>query len=125
MALAHLAAVLPEDAPVRLLNCPSMGEFLPRHDVLTLYTASRRPSFIASFELEPWGEDDWIDYLLAADRERCASVMKRLLADGERAALGDSPELCAIVLDVLAREESITTASAALRRFLEAGLSDP
>ena len=65
-----------------------------------------------------WTNDDLIEYLLSAHRDRCASVMSRLKASGDPGFLKGIPELCAIVLDEMARDESIGDVRTALRLAL-------
>lgn len=64
--------------------------------------------------LAPWREDEWIEYLLAAHKASCGSVIARLRRE-ERPVDG-TPELCRIVLDQLAADEALTNARAALWR---------
>jgi uncharacterized protein YjbI with pentapeptide repeats/energy-coupling factor transporter ATP-binding protein EcfA2 len=81
----------------------------------TLASAGDRPS---SYRLAAWTQDDAIEYLLANDREACASVMGRLRASRDFAFLDGIPELCAVVLDRMACDESIADVRTALRREL-------
>ncbi len=72
------------------------------------------------YRLAPWDQDDAIEYLLATDRDACASVMTRLGRSGEFPFLEGIPELCSLVLDRMARDPAIEDVRAALRRELEA-----
>jgi uncharacterized protein YjbI with pentapeptide repeats len=85
-------------------------------------TADPDRPVVHRFRLARWGDDEFIEYLLAAHRGSCASVMGRLRASGDRPLLAGIPELCRPVLDQLARDESITSALEALRRALRTRL---
>jgi uncharacterized protein YjbI with pentapeptide repeats/energy-coupling factor transporter ATP-binding protein EcfA2 len=144
-ALQHLAAVLPPDAPVTLLDGPDYARWAPDANRLVVYapTGSPKPSphaedvltdLIAvapdpralqqiNYRLAPWGRDDLIEYLLSAHRPRCASVIGRVPAR-QRVLLGGLPELWRPVLDRLATDEALPDALAALHRHLEEHLSD-
>jgi len=76
------------------------------------------------YRLGSWSNDDLIEYLLSAHRDRCASVMSRLKASGDRGFLKGIPELCVVVLDEMARDESIGDVRTALRRALAERLDD-
>ena len=49
---------------------------------------------LAVFRLGSWSNDDLIEYLLSAHRDRCGSVMARLKASGDGGFLKGIPELC-------------------------------
>jgi uncharacterized protein YjbI with pentapeptide repeats len=72
----------------------------------------------AVLRLAPWNRDDLIEYLLFSHKDQCASVLARLGAAGTSLALQGSPELWRKVLDQMARDPSIPSARAALRRWL-------
>jgi uncharacterized protein YjbI with pentapeptide repeats len=75
--------------------------------------------------LAPWGEDEWIEYLLATDRRLCASVMTRLgLAKSENARLEGIPELWRIVLDRMIADPSLPGPRSTLKRELAALMPD-
>jgi len=120
-ALAHLAAVLPENAPIDFLDePPATGMLHADRARLTVVTADH-PSNLrvaAEYELADWNEDDLVEYLAARHRNRCASVLSRLHADSERGAIGGSPQLWRMILDEMAGNESVTNVSQALRRCL-------
>jgi uncharacterized protein YjbI with pentapeptide repeats len=69
--------------------------------------------------LAPWSEDECIEYLLAVNKERCASVMARLRADRERDMLQGNPQLWRIVLDQMAAHASARNVREALDDFLD------
>ncbi len=124
-ALRHLAAVLPPDAPVRVVPESAAITDWSGADGLVVCAAPSPCAAprVVSYRLAPWGHDDFIEYLLAVHRDRCASVMARLRdADTER--LPGIPELWRIVLDQLAADPSLLDARAALGRYLDAQLSD-
>lgn len=83
-------------------------------------TVSTAPSVygtasLGKYQLAPWGQDEWIEYLLAAHKSRCGSVMNRLRATREFSFLGGNPGLWRLVLEELALNDSISSASEALR----------
>jgi uncharacterized protein YjbI with pentapeptide repeats len=79
---------------------------------------------LAVFRLGSWSNDDLIEYLLSAHRDRCGSVMSRLKASDDAGFLKGIPELCAVVLDQMARDESIRDVRTALRCALTERLDD-
>jgi uncharacterized protein YjbI with pentapeptide repeats/energy-coupling factor transporter ATP-binding protein EcfA2 len=95
-----------------LLGCPG-----PELTALDQLLSSRKPS---PYRLAPWDQDDAIEYLLATDREACASVMGRLRASRDFSFLDGIPELCSVVLDRMARDEAIGDVRTALRGELAA-----
>jgi uncharacterized protein YjbI with pentapeptide repeats len=117
-ALTHLARLVPPHLQVSFMDGP---------DPLTLAEASARglvvfaadhpgPKPLANLKLAPWGEDEWIEYLLAGDRDLCGPVMGRLARRGtERDLLEGIPELWKIVLDLMAADGSIEGPRQALR----------
>ncbi len=122
-ALRHLAAILPPWAlaQVRLVDDPrgyadivALGG-RDRHFVISaggqLPSAARQ----VIYSLASWSQDDVIEYLLSAHWDRCASVMSRLKASNDRGFLKGIPELWTVVLDRMARDESIVDVRAALR----------
>ncbi|MEJ7638112.1 MAG: pentapeptide repeat-containing protein [Singulisphaera sp.] len=83
------------------------------------------PNPLANMKLAPWGRDEWIEYLLAGDRDRCASVMARLARqEAEQALLEGIPELWQIVLDRMAADEAIRGPRQALRNELDRRFAD-
>lgn len=126
-ALADLAASMPPQTPLRLLDRPLIGNEGVSRSVLTIYTSHKAPADSdAGFRLSRWTRDHILEYLLATHRGRCRSVMSRLMAfpDGG-ASVGGSAELWRAVLDSMIADDSITTAAVALRRALSPLLSDP
>ena len=76
-------------------------------------------------KLAPWGRDEWIEYLLAGDRDLCASVMARLARqEAEQDLLEGIPELWRIVLDRMAADEAIRGPRQALRIELDRRFAD-
>jgi uncharacterized protein YjbI with pentapeptide repeats/energy-coupling factor transporter ATP-binding protein EcfA2 len=94
----------------------------PGHEqaILDHLVSSGKPSL---YRLAPWDQDDAIEYLLATDREACASVMGRLKASRDFSFLDGIPELCSVVLDRMAHDESIGDVRAALRGALAARIA--
>ena len=101
---------------------------------VVVYAASgfSHPKHLATFDLAPWGKDEWIEYLLSTGRRPCASVMTRLEAAPDRDWLEGNPELWRIVLyrmvsdpalgsihDALRQEVADRLANGAVRRLAE------
>jgi uncharacterized protein YjbI with pentapeptide repeats len=135
-ALRHLAAMLPPWARdrVRLVDRPH-DSVAPSVDHHLVIAAQRRAgtaqvhespcaSGLAVYHLALWGQDDLIEYLLAAHRDRCASVMSRLKTSGPLYFLEGIPELWTCVLDWMASDDSIGDLRTALRRELAARFGD-
>jgi len=130
-ALDYLAGLLPPYLSVSLLEDPHPSVFV---EALSRgWVVSTAESAVGSFvsdpatklRLAPWGEDEWIEYLLASDRRTCASVMARLSdAKDEAARLDGIPELWRVVLDRMMADPSIQGPVSALRSELAALLSD-
>lgn len=127
-ALEHLAAVLPSDQNVILRELAIADDFsgcaLP--DRLIIIATRSKPGqaqLLAEYELAPWNRDDFIEYLLARHRQRCASVMKRI-GPQDSSHFDGNPELWTILLDQLAADESLPDANSGLRRYLELQLPD-
>jgi uncharacterized protein YjbI with pentapeptide repeats len=128
-ALRHLAAVLPPELGVTVLFEPS-PTLLPYRAAqgLVVYAANANGSsdstHLANYRLAPWGQDEWIEYLLAAARDQCASVMTQLKAADDCGSLAGNPELWRIVLDRMAADPTLTGVRQALRQELAAWLPD-
>lgn len=115
MALRHLAFVFAGTPEVRLRAAP-----LPT----VLLRCKQGEHVLATYGLASWGRDDWIEYLLAEHRERCASVMGRLLRRDEADPLDGSPFLWRVVLDLMAADESLTSVREAVLRHVGSLLDD-
>ena len=123
-ALRSLADRIPKGSIVELLDEPPRERVLELCDrMLVVYTAElpHPLEHRARFVLARWGEDEALEYVLAAHRERCASVMKRIRAAGDE--LPQSPDLWTICIDGMAEDESIAGWEAALRRHLDRRIS--
>ncbi len=129
-ALEHLASVLPRDEHLVLVDEPdSAHDDVPMLAKcgLVVYATTAPPSqgipYLAVFSLAPWGREEAIRYLLPAHKERCGSVMRRLVS-GNFPSAADAPEIWRLVLDQLAKDECLLDAEAALRQFLAERLKD-
>jgi uncharacterized protein YjbI with pentapeptide repeats len=131
-ALAHLAALLPPDCRVSLLDEPKPEQLAETPDCLIVATVSMVPDrqlhlllrddYLAMYVLASWNRDDVIEYLLAVHRPRCAAVMARV--HGDHLLLGGLPALMRIALDRLASDDSLPDVRRALHRHLEEHLTD-
>jgi uncharacterized protein YjbI with pentapeptide repeats len=144
-ALQHLAATLLPDFKIALLDEPPLSQLGDEPDRLVVYTtrslrlgepisedgqenlALKMLRFLnnhlAMYVLEPWTQDDLIEYLLSVHHPRCASVMARVCAE-DHLALGGVPELWRIALDRLACDDSLPDVRRALHRHLQEHLTD-
>jgi uncharacterized protein YjbI with pentapeptide repeats len=127
MAVRHLAAVLGPHPRLALLDEPTEKEIDEVQPAgLVVYAAGELrlgAGHLATYRLAPWEPDDWIEYLLALHRPRCASVMARV-KPADRLLLGVLPERWAAILDRLAADEALPDARRALHRYLGEFLSD-
>lgn len=127
-ALRHLAALFPPLSRTTVLDepdVPTLAAAASRGLVLYTSNLGTHGKDLASYRLAPWGDDELIEYLLAADRTRCASVMARLKLTDDRRFLQGIPELWRIVLDRMATDESVEGGRQALRLELAARMPDP
>lgn len=127
-ALAHLAHTFAGEG-VLCVDCPEAAEFPPflQDRWIAFCTADKAPDFPVThtYQMAPWREDEWIEYLLTAHKERCRSVMLRLLPDLGAELLEGSPRLSVIVLDELAAGQDIPSAGVALLRHAEGRIPGP
>lgn len=129
-ALQHLASTLRADDRVTLLDEPNPNQLVNSpHGLVICTTWLDKPMAVltlptsASYLLASWNRDDLIEYLLAAHRPRCASVMARI-KPADFSLLGGLPELWRIVLDRLAGDDNLLTVRNALHQFIQEHLSD-
>jgi uncharacterized protein YjbI with pentapeptide repeats len=78
----------------------------------------------AIYRLAPWGNDDLMEYLLAARPAQCRSVLARLQAAPDQHLPQGLPELWRIILDRMAADESLANVTAALREDLHRRFPD-
>ncbi len=126
-ALRHLAAILPPwmHERVRLLDEVDVAvDDTDRILIISTALPVSQSNPLRFYALARWGQDDLIEYLLAAHRERCPSVMARLKRSGNCTFLRGIPELWTVVLDLMASDESIADIRAALRHELAARLGN-
>jgi hypothetical protein len=127
-ALQHLADVFADDPRLVVQDVPDVPPSLPHSSPaeLIVYTAEilLSTSHLAIYRLAPWGRDELIEYLLAAHRSRCASVMTRL-QPSDYALLGGVPGLWSAVLDRLAQDDNLAAARSALQRYVGEQIDDP
>lgn len=121
-ALAHLGAGLPQGRVVAFLDDPDACQVTELCDHLLVIYSAREPLAIphlAQCALAPWGEDECLEYLMAAHRARCASVMRRIRFALAKDIFPENPELWRICLDRMAADESVGDFDTALRRRLD------
>jgi uncharacterized protein YjbI with pentapeptide repeats len=116
MALHHLAFIFAGRPEVKFRTSP-----VPLVTLCGPTAGHRR----LKYHLALWGRDDWIEYLLAEHRDRCASVMARLLSSDRPETHDGSPYLWRIVLDRMAADDSLATPREALLRHVYSLVGDP
>lgn len=146
-ALAHLAAALPRELDVVLIDDGTFPRAVNAGvdaglGRLVVYTSQQRDrqANVPTFVMGPWGPDDCIAYLVNTGRRgRVSSVLDRLKAgrdagtggaappasDITPASLNGLPELWRIVLDAFAGDDDLSDVPAALRHVFAARLADP
>jgi uncharacterized protein YjbI with pentapeptide repeats len=120
-ALQSLARKLSCSARLDLLDDPQASQVAERAgQKVVIYTAGApwELPHLATFRLAPWGEDEALEYLLAAHKDRCGSVIQRLRATGIATPL-ELPRLWTLCLDQMAEDDSLLTIDAAMRRYLD------
>jgi uncharacterized protein YjbI with pentapeptide repeats len=124
-ALRHLAAVLFPGAVTFIDDSPRATVKSLSSSLVVYATREPRPEpYLAVYRMAPWGEDEWIEYLLAAHRERCGSAVKRLRAAPDRDLLPPLPEVWKLILDEMAVGEAVVGVRQALQRVLAWQLPD-
>ncbi len=125
-ALEHLAAVFPRSAPITFQDEPDINNPTKiAGDGLVIFTSPQRIGQsvqlvrqLVAYRIVPWGDDELIEYLLAAHKDQCSSVMARLKTSASSGLMMGNPELCRIVLDEMSADAAITDARQAMRQFL-------
>jgi uncharacterized protein YjbI with pentapeptide repeats/energy-coupling factor transporter ATP-binding protein EcfA2 len=128
-ALRHLDAVIGPVARVTLLDEPSpealaMASVVAFDNVIQkgLVVYARRTAHtighLVHYRLAPWCDDDLIEYLLAAHRGQCPSIMSRLKSATDEAVAAGNPELLCIAMDLMVRDKSIAGIRQSIDRFL-------
>jgi hypothetical protein len=128
-ALQHLAHVLAGTGNIHFVDdatAENLAPLTPAHGHWVVFTTAFRPEHYGQdWQLAPWREDEWIEYLLAEHRDRCASVMTRLRSAAQSDVFAGNPELWRIALDQMAAHVTIPSACEALKHFLDERLVDP
>ena len=126
-ALEHLASVFGPRADLFFADnrYPQWVDVAACEGLVVFTSRERREESALAFEMAPWGRDEIIEYLLAAHREACGSVMGRLLEGGEQGEIPGLPELWKPLLDLMASDSSVQSAREALRRWVDACTPDP
>lgn len=124
-ALAHLAALAgPGDRFVFLDDASAESVCEAARNAVVVFTSlhPRDVPDAVTYRLASWGEDELLEYLLAAHPAKCRSVMARLQAATDRHVPAGSPELWRIVLDGMAGDESLHSVGETLRTALHEAL---
>lgn len=103
-ALAHLAAVFPDDAGLRL--CDGRQVVRDGAGPVTVSTVRSRPDRGITFRLQAWTDDDVIEYLLTVHPEDVGRVLTEWQS-GAPHDLREWPGTCKQVLAALAADSSL------------------
>ena len=122
-AMRHLAAVLPPGHRISLIDQDD-NQPMPLVPEGGIAVSSRCNSpgwdVLAVLRLQPWGQDECIEYLLATRADQCVSVVSRT---GDGASLEGSPRWWKIVLDALAEDPALADVDAAVEEHLQSVLN--
>lgn len=121
-AIEHLDGVFADESRLSLRDEHALVLYCPlSFSGITVSTGSAKhaKSVLARYRLASWGRDEWIEYLLAVHKSHCSSVMARLVGSKDCRLLEGNPCLWRLVLDELAAHESVSSATAALRRVVD------
>jgi energy-coupling factor transporter ATP-binding protein EcfA2 len=120
-ALNHVAAICAHDERMIFLDEPTQEELDSCPDdrlvVATMLGGAKRG---IELTLEPWGQDELIEYLLHAHRDACSSVIARL---GPAAHWTWMPEVACIVLERFVSDKLLNDPHAALMQHVREQLS--
>lgn len=121
IALAHLAAHFDDAERFLFLDNVQYERIAKETPQVLIVAAGSRllPALAARMRLASWGEDEVIEYLLAAHRDRCRSVMSRLEPSK---SLLRAPEVAAMVLDRYAANPDLCDARQAAVIHVREGL---
>jgi uncharacterized protein YjbI with pentapeptide repeats len=121
-ALAHLAAIFSHVERLTFLDDPSPTELDKHRDETLIVAATSRPNCNGiELALQPWGQDELIEYLLAVHHDDCGSVIARL---GKGAHRNWCPQLACIVLDRFAENYALCDAMDAIVVHIDTLLPD-
>lgn len=124
-ALAHLASLTFADRLLLLDDASPRDLEVVSTDRLVVYATRETLNLTdACYELAPWSTDDAIEYLLAAQPDRCSSVMARFSADGDRDLLEGTAALYCRVLEQMAASDQLRNIRTALRRAIAEWAAD-
>lgn len=118
-ALGHLQHVIGTRSRLEFIEAvESCGEKSSAM-ILFLDRSPRQAAASLKCELAGWDRDEWIEYLLAVHKDRCASVMRRLQQDPDVSLLEGNANLCCQVFDQLAADDSLPGVKSALRQIID------
>ncbi|HZN35343.1 MAG TPA: pentapeptide repeat-containing protein [Pirellulaceae bacterium] len=118
-ALRHLAATLPAAADAVFLDdaqAEEIGVYAGQRNVFFASRETERSDIV--LRLAPWGDDDLIEWLLAAAPQRCGDVMARLHAAADKEVLRGNPTLWHVALDQFLDDASLSTIRGAVVAWL-------
>jgi uncharacterized protein YjbI with pentapeptide repeats len=118
-AIAHLTKSLSSDV-LLLDDAPREAVEATRGLRPVIYTTAASYGKVADerLPLAAWGNDELVEYLMAAHPDRCGCVMKRVAALPDRALLRGVPALWVIVLEQLAAADRNADVRAMLAQAL-------
>ena len=123
-ALGHLASVFADQVSDGRLQL--QDKTIPLGDgdpIVTVFTAQESQADIV-FRLATWGQDDFIEYLLAKHPDQCASVMGRLASANTGFANG-SPAIWQLVLDRMAADSQKSDVEEIVLSEIHLRINDP
>lgn len=130
-AIRHLEAVLPSSDHIQFADNARIADVRPfTHKALVVCGTSPddarsflQSRTVATLKLAPWDDDALIEYLLSVHPSKCRSVMSRLAAAADKKLLHGKPEMCSVILDQMAADETLTSVRQALRREIDMRLN--
>jgi uncharacterized protein YjbI with pentapeptide repeats/energy-coupling factor transporter ATP-binding protein EcfA2 len=120
-ALAHAAAVLAHRDDVLFLDEPSSEDMESRRKDAMVVATMPRTGLGIEMALEPWRQDELIEYLLARHHDECASVIRRL---GPAANWMWAPQLACVVLERFAANKDLNDPNKALLQYVDEWLAN-
>lgn len=120
-ALAHAAATFSHNDRIIFLDEPTLRELEGCSRYAIVVATMPRLGHGIEMTLEPWRQDELIEYLLVRHHDECASVIRRL---GPAASWTWAPQLACVVLDRFAVNEQLCDPTEALLQHVDEWLTD-